>query len=132
MGYKFTLTLSREVTGEESDTLRAAGCAGATISSVSFPLAGDQPVSQLDFDTDTDAAASLTEAIESALEAVKGIPDLSVPSLTVPPYGGVEPPQEPGSPDVVPADVVRDDADVVPEDKAPAVAAAASSDAPAE
>jgi hypothetical protein len=81
MGYRFTLTLSREITDDESGLLQSDG---ATITSVSFPEESDSLVSQIDFDTE--AAPSLAEAIESALAAVKQVPDLTVPVLTVPPH----------------------------------------------
>lgn len=81
MSHKFTLILNREVTPDESESLQQSGCAGATITTTAHPTEADSTVTQLDIDAE---AASLAEAIQSALDAVKDIPDLSVPSLTVP------------------------------------------------
>jgi hypothetical protein len=82
MGYRFTLVLSREITDDESAVLEAAGCAGAIFAPDSLPTNAEVPVTKMDFDVT--ASPSLAEAIESALEAVKNVPDLSVPGLTVP------------------------------------------------
>jgi hypothetical protein len=82
VGHKFSLVLSREITDEESVILEKAGCADAVFMTDSLPTNADVPVTKMDFD---DAASpSLAEAIESALEAVKTVPHLSVPGLTVP------------------------------------------------
>jgi len=78
----FSLVLNREISDEESAALRDAGCADAVFGTDSLPTNADVPVTKMDFD-DT-VAPSLAEAIESALEAVKKVPDLSVPGLTVP------------------------------------------------
>jgi hypothetical protein len=82
VGHKFSLVLSREITGEESAILQDAGCAGAIFATDSLPANADVAVTKMDFD-DT-ASPSLAEAIGSALAAVKKLPDLSVPALTVP------------------------------------------------
>lgn len=82
MGYRFTLVLSREVTAEESAILEEAGCAGAVFGSDSLPTNAEITVTKMDFDVTS--SLSLAEAIESALETVKKVPDLSVPGLTVP------------------------------------------------
>jgi hypothetical protein len=82
MSHKFTLVLNREITGDESESLQQSGCGGATITTTTHPTKADSLVTQLDIDTE---AASLAEAIQSALDAVNAIPDLSAPSLTVPP-----------------------------------------------
>ncbi len=82
MGHRFSLVLSREVTDEESVILQEAGCADAIFTADSLPADADVPVTKMDFD-DT-VSPSLAEAIGSALEAVKKVPDLSVPLLTVP------------------------------------------------
>jgi hypothetical protein len=82
VGHVFSLVLSREITDEESAVLREAGCAGAVFGTDSLPTNADVTVTKMDFD-DT-VSPSLAEAIESALEAVKQVPDLSVPGLTVP------------------------------------------------
>ena len=90
MGYKFTLVLSRVVTDDESVTLKEAGCTAAVFGTDSLPTNPDTVVTKMDFD-DT-ISLTLAEAIESALEAVKKVPDLSVPGLTVPaqPAGPVD------------------------------------------
>lgn len=82
MGYKFTLVLSREITDDESAVLREAGCAGAIFGPDTLPTNAEVPVTKMDFD-DT-SSPSLAEAIQSALDSVKNVPDLSVPGLTVP------------------------------------------------
>jgi hypothetical protein len=80
MGYEFTLFLSREITDEESAALQTAGCAGATITTDSYMA---NSVTRLDFDTSE--VPTLAEAIQSALDSVKTVPDLTVASLEVPP-----------------------------------------------
>jgi hypothetical protein len=82
VGYKFSLVLSREVTDDESAVLREAGCSAAVFGTGSLPADDAVTVTRLDFD-DT-VSPSLAEAIGSALEAVKSVPELSVPGLTVP------------------------------------------------
>jgi hypothetical protein len=82
VGYKFTLVLSREITDDESVILKEAGCTAAVFGTDSLPTDADTIVTKMDFD-DT-ISPTLAEAIESALEAVKNVPDLSVPGLTVP------------------------------------------------
>lgn len=82
MGYKFTLVLNREITDEESAILKNAGCADAIFGSDSLPTNAEIPVTKMDFD-DT-SSPSLAEAIQSGLDAVQKMPDLSVPGLTVP------------------------------------------------
>ncbi|QKG19170.1 hypothetical protein [Actinomadura verrucosospora] len=116
MGHKFSLVLSREITDEESAILREAGCACATFGPDSLPTDASVPVTKMDFD-DTESP-SLAEAIESALEAVKKVPDLSVPGLTVPavpaadsaeaPDGGSAA-QEHGEPGVLVGEVVEEE-----------------------
>ncbi len=82
MGHKFSLVLSREISDDESVILQEVGCAGATFAVDSLPTNADVPVTKMDFDDL--ASPSLAEAIESAMEAVKKLPDISVPGLTVP------------------------------------------------
>lgn len=82
MGHVFSLVLSREITDEESAILQEAGCAGAVFTTDSLPTDAEVTVTKIDFDDTT--TATLAEAIEAALEAVKKVPDLSVPGLTVP------------------------------------------------
>lgn len=82
MGYKFSLVLSRKITKSESNQLKEAGCKQASFGTDSLPTDASVPVTKLDFD-DT-VSPTLAEAIESALSAVKAVPDLGVPGLTVP------------------------------------------------
>lgn len=82
MGYKFSLVLSREITDEESAILQEVNASPAVFGTDSLPTNAEVTVTKMDFD-DT-SSPSLAEAIESALEAVKNVPDLSVPGLTVP------------------------------------------------
>lgn len=84
MGYKYTLVLNREITDEESAILREAdaGCAAAVFGPDTLPTNADIPVTKMDVD-DT-ASPTLAEAIQAGLDAVKKVPDLSVPGLTVP------------------------------------------------
>ena len=82
MGYRFSLVLSREITHEESAILQETGCADASFTTDSLPTNAEVTVTKMDFDDTT--SPSLAEAIESALEAVKKVPELSVPGLTVP------------------------------------------------
>lgn len=93
MGYKFSLVLSREITDDESAILKEAGCSTAVFGTDSLPTNAETIVTKMDFD-DT-ISPTLAEAIESALEAVKNVPDLSVPGLTVPaqPAGPSEEPK---------------------------------------
>jgi hypothetical protein len=82
VGHKFSLVLSREITDSEWTALQRAGCSCAVFAKGSLPTSTGIPVTKMDFD-DT-VSPSLAEAIESALEAVKQVPDLGVPGLTVP------------------------------------------------
>jgi hypothetical protein len=103
VGYKFTLVLSREITDDESVILKEAGCTSAVFGTDSLPTNADTVVTKMDFD-DT-ISPTLAEAIESALEAVKKVSDLSVPGLTVPaqPAGPVD-----EEPKVVAGEVVEE------------------------
>jgi hypothetical protein len=82
VGHKFSLVLSREITDDESALLQEAGCTSAVFGKDTLPTNASIPVTKMDFD-DLESP-SLAEAIESALEAVKKVPDLGVPGLTVP------------------------------------------------
>lgn len=88
MGYKFTLILSREITDEEKEILKGAGCEGAVFGTDSLPTNAKVTVTKMEFD-DT-SSPSLAEAIQSGLDAAGKVPDLTVPGLTVPaqPAGG--------------------------------------------
>jgi hypothetical protein len=104
MGYRFSLVLSREITEDESAVLQEAGCAAAVFGSDSLPTNAEVPVTKMDF-YDT-VSPSLAGAIESALEAVKKVPDLSVPGLTVPAQPAEAPTADPG---MVAGTVVEDE-----------------------
>ncbi len=108
MGYRFSLVLSREISDDESAILREAGCASAVFGTDSLPTNAQVTVTKLDFD---DAASpSLADAIQSGLDAVTKVPDLSVPGLTVPAQPAHAP--EPGTatePGVVAGTVVTDE-----------------------
>jgi hypothetical protein len=82
VGYRFSLVLSREVTDDELAILRDAGCADAVFGTDTLPTNADVIVTKMDFD-DT-VSPSLADAIQSGLDAVKSVPELSVPGLTVP------------------------------------------------
>ena len=101
MGHVFSLVLSREITDEESATLQGAGFAEAVFVTDSLPTNAEITVTKIDVD-DT-VSSSLAEAIESALEAVKQLPDLSVPGLTVP----AVPKAPEGDPTVIDGEIVE-------------------------
>lgn len=102
MGHKFSLVLSRQITDDESVVLKEAGCGSAVFATDALPTNADVTVTKMDFD-DT-VSPSLAEAIESALKAVKEVPDLTVPGLSVPAV-----PKEPAADDskVVTGEVVE-------------------------
>jgi hypothetical protein len=110
VGYKFSLILSREISEDESVALKEAGCVSAVFGTDSLPTNADVTVTKMDFD-DT-VSPTLAEAIESALEAVKQVPDLSVPGLTVPaqPAGPVM-----EQPETIVGEVVEEPAEKVEE-----------------
>jgi hypothetical protein len=96
VGYKFSLVLSREITDEESAILQNSGCAGAVFTTDTLPTDAAVVVTKLEFD---DAISpSLAEAIESGLDAVRNVPELSVPGLTVPAQPGETPAAETETP----------------------------------
>jgi hypothetical protein len=82
VGYKFSLILNRDITVEESAVLKKAGCSSAIFAADTLPTNAEVTVTKMEFD-DTESP-TLAEAIESALEAVKNVPNLSVPGLYVP------------------------------------------------
>jgi hypothetical protein len=82
VGYRFSLILSRVITDDESELLKKAGCASAVFGTDTLPTNAEVTVTKMDFD-DT-VTETLAEAIEAGLEAVKNVPDLSVPGLEVP------------------------------------------------
>ena len=92
MGYKYTLVLSREINDDESAILREAspGCAEAVFGADTLPTNAEIPVTKMDVD-DT-VSPTLAEAIQAGLDAVKKVPELGIPGLTVPaqPAGPVD------------------------------------------
>lgn len=82
MGHKYSLVLSRKITDEESAILLESGCHGATFATDSLPTDPEFKVTRVNID-DT-VSPSLEEAIQSGLDAVIRVPDLSVPGLHVP------------------------------------------------
>jgi hypothetical protein len=111
VGYKFSLVLNREITDDESVQLKDAGCSAAVFGTDSLPTNADVTVTKMDFDDIL--SPGLAEAIESALEAVKSVPDLSVPGLTVPAQPAGPSAEEPK---VVAGELVEEAAaEVVPE-----------------
>ena len=82
MGFEFSLLLSREISKEELSDLLDSGCSGVVFTTDTLPTNAEVTVTKMDFD-DT-VSPSLAEAIESALEAVKKLPDLSASGLIVP------------------------------------------------
>ena len=94
MGYQFTLILNRKITDDETASLREAGCADASVTTVPYPTGADPDliVTQLEFD---DAESSTLEvAITGALEAVKVVPDLNVATFSAPAQPNGMPPDE--------------------------------------
>jgi hypothetical protein len=82
LGHKYSLILSRIITDEESAILLESGCSSATFVIGSLPTDPEVKVTKVDID-DT-VSPSLEKAIESGLEAVIQVPDLSLSGLHVP------------------------------------------------
>jgi hypothetical protein len=82
LGHKYSLILSRKITDEESAILVESGCYGATFVTDTLPTDPEVKVTKVDMD-DT-VSPSLEKAIESGLDAVIQVPDLSCPGLRVP------------------------------------------------
>jgi hypothetical protein len=95
MGRKFSLVLNREVTDEESVTLRRAGCAAAIFGKDKLLTNAEVTVTKMDFDEI--GSMTLVEAIEAALRAVRQVPDLNVPGLTAPIQVAKPAQEEPGT-----------------------------------
>jgi len=109
VGYKFSLVLSREITDDEASILQNAGCGNAVFTTGTLPTNPDVVVTKMDFDDII--SPTLAEAIESALEAVKVVPELTVPGLTVPAQPAGPASEEPDK--AGPADEVNEPAEVV-------------------
>jgi len=82
VGHKYSLILSREITDEETAILQESGCYGATFVTDTLPT--DPKVKVTKVDIDDTVSPSLEAAIESGLDAVIQVPELSVPAFRVP------------------------------------------------
>jgi hypothetical protein len=82
MGHQFSLILDREITEQESVTLKETSSANIFFASAALPTNADVPVTRVTFDDDV--TPTLAEAIEAGFEAVKTIPGLAIPGLSVP------------------------------------------------
>ncbi|MFD7923607.1 hypothetical protein ACFV3R_30895 [Streptomyces sp. NPDC059740] len=82
MGYKFSLVLNREVTEQETVKLKEIACGNAAFDSDTLPTDASVAVTRIDFD-DT-VSPTLAEAIEAGMQAVKQLPELEIPGLSVP------------------------------------------------
>jgi hypothetical protein len=122
MGHKFSLLLSREITDGESAALKEAGCAEAVFVTDSHPTNPDLTVTKMEFD-DT-SSPSLAAAIESALEAVNKMPDLSVPGLMVPAQPVEDAAKDPGAESTEEPSAIEPDAGRLDAQEAAAVPAA--------
>jgi hypothetical protein len=110
LGHKYSLILSREITDEETVILQEAGCYGATFVTESLPT--DPKVKVTKVDIDDTVSSSLEKAIESGLDAVIQVPDLSAPALQVPALPVAKKPDES---DVVVGEVMDDEPSVADE-----------------
>jgi hypothetical protein len=81
MAYEFTMVLNRQITPDEVSLLHEAGCDDAAITTATVGVDSEEVVTQMDFARE---APSLTEAIQSALDAVKSVSELTAITLTVP------------------------------------------------
>ncbi|WP_419998936.1 hypothetical protein [Streptomyces boninensis] len=82
MGHHFSLTLNREVTEQETVTLKEKSTASIAFADAVLPTDADVAVTKLTFEDDV--ADTLAEAIEAGFETVKAIPDVTIPGLSVP------------------------------------------------
>ncbi len=82
MTHRFSLVLNREVNDQEKVTLKEASRADIAFVDDTLPTNADVPVTRIEFEDGV--TATLAEAIEAGFEAVKAVPDLSVPGLSVP------------------------------------------------
>jgi hypothetical protein len=85
------MLLSREITDEEAGALSSADCGDASIAPARWGGDDGPVVTRVDIRSD---APTLKDALEQAMASVATIPELSVASMTVPPYGGAEPPED--------------------------------------
>jgi hypothetical protein len=82
VGHKYSLILSREITDEEMAILQESGCYGTTFVTDTLPT--DPKVKVTKVDIDDTVSPSLEAAIQSGLDAVIQVPDLSAPAFRVP------------------------------------------------
>ncbi|WP_018216049.1 hypothetical protein [Salinispora vitiensis] len=82
MGHHFSLILQRVITEQESVTLKEKSAANVSFASAALPTDATVSVTRVTFEDDV--TPTLAEAIEAGFEAVKSIPDISIPGLSVP------------------------------------------------
>ncbi|MGW2278065.1 hypothetical protein [Streptomyces sp. NPDC001770] len=82
MVYRFSLVLNREVNDQEKVALKEVSPADITFVDDTLPTNADVPVTRIEFEDEV--TPTLAEAIEAGFEAVKAVPELSVPGLSVP------------------------------------------------
>ncbi|QDY80225.1 hypothetical protein [Streptomyces qinzhouensis] len=82
MGYRFSLILNRVVTKQEAVALKESSAADLSFAADALPTDAGIAVTRLEF-TD-EITPTLAEAIELGFAAVKAIPELSIPGLSVP------------------------------------------------
>ena len=82
MTYRFSLVLNRKVTDQETVTLKEVSQANMSFVGDTLPTNAEIAVTRIDFENDV--APTLAEAIEAGFEAIKAIPELSIPGLSVP------------------------------------------------
>ncbi|GAB2593913.1 hypothetical protein Aab01nite_82360 [Paractinoplanes abujensis] len=101
MGHHFSLILHREITEQECVTLKEKSVANISFAGDALPTDAAVSVTRVTFDDDV--TPTLAEAIEAGFEAVKNIPDISIPGLSVP----AQPPAAEADTDEVPAEVTE-------------------------
>ncbi|MEW1552336.1 hypothetical protein [Streptomyces tsukubensis] len=82
MGHHFSLILDREVTEQETVALKEKSGASMSFATVALPTDAEVAVTRITFEDDV--TATLAEAIEAGFEAVRAIPGITIPGLSVP------------------------------------------------
>ncbi|QDY75232.1 hypothetical protein [Streptomyces qinzhouensis] len=82
MGHHFSLTLNREITEQETVTLKENSTANLSFTDAALPTDADIAVTRITFEDEV--TTTLAEAIEAGLETVRTIPDITIPGLHVP------------------------------------------------
>jgi hypothetical protein len=82
MGHHFSLILDRELTEQETVTLKEESTANILFASATLPTDAAVSVTRVTFEDDV--TPTLAEAIEAGFEAVRTIPNLTIPGLSVP------------------------------------------------